>query len=76
MVRFEEKKIVIEISRSYPTEYWLETMRGILSVMAIANKDLLCREEDILYNVCDFLIEILPNQEDLSEMLSKRGLKP
>lgn len=43
MIRFEEKKIVIEIETSYPADDWKELVTDLLRVIACMNKDFVKR---------------------------------
>lgn len=76
MVRFEKKKIIIEIEDPFPEDCWLRIMRSILSLMAIANKELVNREDDIIYDACDFLIDMLLDDDDMVKLMKAKGLKP
>lgn len=76
MVRFEEKKLVIEIDYFNPADYWVDVMRDLLQLIAIADKNLIDGEHDHIFNVCHLILEMMPDEVTAREMLQKRGLKP
>lgn len=63
MVRFEKDKMVIEIASNFPADSWADTMRSLLRMVAIADKELLSGERDVLYDVCTLLEEMLPDED-------------
>lgn len=76
MVRFEEKKWVIEIDYFNPADYGVDVMRDLLNLIAIADKNLIDGEHDYIFNVCHLMLEMMPYEVTVREMLNKRGLEP
>lgn len=67
MVRFEEKRLVIEIETGFnPAEYWMDLQKGLLDLVRSVNKDTLC--DETFYTVPDFLRELMPDWEDVKKM--------
>lgn len=73
MIRFEEKKIVIEIETSFPADDWKELVTDLLRVIACMNKDFVNSDYDSLYRVCDLLCQMIPEEASLRKMIEKRG---
>lgn len=63
MVRFEKDKLVIEITNNFPADCWADTIRSLLRMVSIADKELLSGERDALYDVCTLLEEMLPDED-------------
>lgn len=76
MVRFEEKKLVIEIEDSWPVDRWRRMVRDLLYAIGAFNKELADNNDDCIYTMSDLLIEMLPDELVLRKMLEERGLKP
>lgn len=75
MVRFEKEKIVIEIASSFPANDWLERVRDIVYAIGAIDKDRVDNDHDCIYGLCDLLLEMLPEEEDVREMLRAKGIK-
>ena len=68
MVRFEEKKLIIEIDTICPLEEWVELKNGLCDVVRNVKSESII--DDSFYCVIDFLRELMPDWEDLKKMKS------
>lgn len=74
MVRFEKDKIVIEIESSFPTYDWQERVRDLVYAIGAIDKDRVDNDHDCIYGLCSLLMEMLPEENDVREMLRAKGL--
>lgn len=74
MVRFEKDKIVIEIESSFPTYDWQERVRDLVYAIGAIDKDRVDDDHDCIYGLCSLLMEMLPEENDVREMLRAKGL--
>lgn len=75
MVRFEKDKIVIEIESSFPVYDWQERVRDIVYAIGAIDKDRVDNDHDCIYGLCSLLMEMLPEEDDVREMLRAKGIK-
>lgn len=73
MIRFEEKKIVIEIATDYPADKWVEIMTDLHRVAGVMDKEFVSNEYDCIYGICDLLNELMPEEMTARKMIEKRG---
>ncbi len=66
MVRFEDEKLVIEISDRTPVDRWLDIHRGICDILHFVTRNAL--NEDSYCDVIDFLGEITPDYDTAKKM--------
>ena len=71
MLRLEDNRLVIEIEASIPEYTASLLMRSLVYAIGVIDKDLVSREEDCIYTLCDFLQELLPDEEALKKMRQK-----
>lgn len=75
MVRFEKDKIVIEIESSFPAYDWQVRVRDIVYAIGAIDKDRVDNDHDCIYGLCSLLMEMLPEEDDVREMLRAKGIK-
>lgn len=75
MVRFEKDKIVIEIESSFPTYDWQERVRDLVYAIGAIDKDRVDNDHDCIYGLCSLLMEMLPEENDVREMLRAKGIE-
>ena len=71
MVRFEKDKIVIEIESQFPKEEWLEHVRDLVWAIGAIDKDMVDRKNDGIYGLCQLVLEMLPKETLLSEVVPR-----
>ena len=74
MVRFEKNKLVIEIECQCPTGVWKDAMRDLLTGISLIKKDLVEDSGDCIYGLCELILEMLPEERDLREMLKLKEM--
>ena len=67
MIRFEEKKLVIEIDTAFPVDTWLDLHRGICDIVRNVKQDNII--DSSFYNVVDLLEELTPNEVEAKKMV-------
>ncbi len=73
MVRFEDEKLVIEISDSCPVERWINIHRGICDILRFVKQDTIINEN--FCDVVDFLDEMTPDYDFAKKMLEPQKSK-
>lgn len=76
MVRFEEKKLVIEITTKWPADKWKEIMSDLIYAIGALDKERVDNNNDCTYGMCELLTELLPDELVLRKMLEEKGVKP
>lgn len=69
MVRFEEKKLVIEVECYDPVSYWLELHTSLCDIVRNVTSDNIVN--DTFYSSVDFLNALLPDLEQSKRMKCK-----
>ena len=69
MVRFEEKKLVIEIETFDSAYEWCTAIHGLIRILAITDKELLNGEHDSLYCVCNLLDAMIPDEMQIKKLI-------
>ena len=69
MVRFEKEKIVIEIATKWPSDKWKEIMNDLIFAIGALDKERIDNNNDCTYGMCDLLLELMPEENDLRKML-------
>lgn len=72
MVRFEKEKIVIEIATKWPADKWKEIMNDLIFAIGALDKERIDNNNDCTYGMCDLLLELMPEENDLRKMLSEK----
>jgi len=67
MVRFEEKKLVIEIETYNPVEYWSDLQNSLLFSMRWTTDENI--NNNTFYRLPDFLIELQPDFDVIMKMI-------
>ena len=75
MVRFEKDKIVVEIPTMFPAADWLEHVRNLTYAVGAIDKDRVDIDHDCIYTLCSLILEMMPEEGDLLEMLRAIGLR-
>lgn len=70
MVKFEKKRLVIEMECYDSAEVWLDTMRALLDMVSIADKSMLDNKEDSLHSICFLMREMFPDVKTAQRMCS------
>ena len=73
MVRFEKDKIVVEIPTMFPAADWLEHVRNLTYAVGAIDKDRVDNDHDCIYTLCSLILEMMPEEGDLLEMLRAKG---
>lgn len=71
MVKFEKKRLLVEIECHDSAEMWVDTMRALLDLISIADKSMLDNKEDSLYGLCFLMRELLPDVQTAQGMYSE-----
>lgn len=66
MVRFEPKKLVIEIDTYSPVDTWLNLHRGLCGIVRTVEHDSI--RDDNFFCVIDFMEEIMPDYSEAKKM--------
>lgn len=72
MVKFEKKRLVLEMECHDSAEMWVDTMRALLDLISIADKSMLDNKEDSLYNLCWLMRELLPDVQTVQKMIGDK----
>lgn len=72
MVRFEKEKIVIEIATKWPADKWKEIMNDLIFAIGALDKERIDNNNDCTYGMCDLLLELMPEENDLRKMLGEK----
>lgn len=72
MVKFENKRLVVEMECRDSAEMWVDTMRALLDLISIADKSMLDNKEDSLYNLCWLMRELLPDVKTVQKMIGDK----
>lgn len=75
MVRFEKDKIVVEIASRFPAYEWLERVRDLVYAIGAIDKDRVDNDHDCIYGLCELVLEMLPEETDVRELLKAKGIK-
>lgn len=75
MVRFEKDKIVVEIPSMFPVADWLERVSGLVYAIGAIDKDRVDNDNDCIYTLCSLILEMMPEEGDVLEMLRAKGLR-
>lgn len=75
MVRFEKDRLVVEIETNYPDNMWCETIRSLLYMIGAADKECLNDDRNSLYWMSNLIMEMLPSEEDMMELMKAKGLR-
>ena len=66
MVRFEDKKLIIEIPSYTPVETWTDLHRGLCSLIGNVKSDTI--DDESFYLIADFLEALMPEWNDAKKM--------
>lgn len=72
MVRFEEKKMIIEIESMWPTDEWRDIVRDLVYAIGALDKERVDNDNDCTYGMCHLLLEMMPHEFDLRKMLNEK----
>ncbi len=75
MVRFEKDKIVVEIPSMFPAADWLERVSDLVYAIGAIDKDRVDNDNDCIYTLCSLILEMMPEEGDVLEMLQAKGLR-
>lgn len=75
MVRFEKDKIVVEIPTMFPAADWLERVNALVYAIGAIDKDRVDNAHDCIWGLCNLILEMMPEEGDLLEMLRAKGLR-
>ena len=75
MVRFEKDKIVVEIPSMFPVADWLERVSDLVYAIGAIDKDRVDNDNDCIYTLCSLILEMMPEEGDMLEMLRAKGLR-
>ena len=75
MVRFEKDKIVVEIPSMFPVADWLERVCDLVYAIGAIDKDRVDNDNDCIYTLCSLILEMMPEEGDVLEMLQAKGLR-
>ncbi|WP_346695418.1 hypothetical protein [Barnesiella viscericola] len=75
MVRFEKDKIVVEIPSMFPVADWLERVSDLVYAIGAIDKDRVDNDNDCIYTLCSLILEMMPEEGDVLEMLQAKGLR-
>lgn len=75
MVRFEKDKIVVEIPSMFPAADWLEHVRNLTYAVGALDKDRVDNDHDCIWGLSNLILQMMPEEEDLLEMLRAKGLR-
>ncbi|WP_283389114.1 hypothetical protein [Barnesiella viscericola] len=75
MVRFEKDKIVVEIPSMFPVADWLERVSDLVYAIGAIDKDRVDNDNDCIYTLCSLILEMMPEEGDVLEMLRAKGLR-
>ncbi|MDR0364153.1 MAG: hypothetical protein LBH92_03945 [Bacteroidales bacterium] len=67
MVRFEEKKIIIEIDDPFPVDSWLVLMGGLCKMARFTTQDNIC--DNTFHAVIDFIGQLMPDFDTAKKMM-------
>lgn len=70
MVRFDKDRVVIVMQDLYPSERWLSTVRDLLRLMQIADKENIDQQNDCIFGICELISEMLPEEEELRRLVT------
>lgn len=73
MVRFEKDKIVVEVVSRFPENDWLERVRDIVTAIGAIDKDRVDNNTDCINGLCALLLEMLPDEGSLRDLLRASG---
>lgn len=72
MVRFEKEKVIIEIQTKWPADKWKEIMNDLIFAIGALDKERIDNNNDCAYGMCDLLLELMPEENDLRKMLVEK----
>lgn len=72
MVRFEKEKVIIEIQTKWPADKWKEIMNDLIFAIGALDKERIDNNNDCTYGICDLLLELMPEENDLRKMLGEK----
>lgn len=75
MVRFEKDKIVVEVPSPFPADEWLRYVQDLVYAIGAIDKDRVDNDHDCISGLCDLLMEMLPEETDMRELLRVKGIK-
>lgn len=74
MVRFENDRYVIEVPSHFPADQWLDNVRDLVYCIGAMDKDRVDNNNDCIYGLCSLLLEMLPDEDEMREMLRAKGI--